>query len=70
MSNHIYKQVEITGSSEKGIQDAIETAVNGAAKSIRNMRWFELSELRGHIDNGAIKHWQATVKIGFDIEEK
>ncbi|MBD3422230.1 MAG: hypothetical protein GF398_19120 [Chitinivibrionales bacterium] len=69
MENHVYKKIEITGSSEQGMQDAIENAVAQVSKSIRNMRWLELVNVRGHFEDNKIKHWQSTVKIGFDVEE-
>ena len=68
MSEHVYKKTEIVGSSSVGMQDAIERAVARAAKSVRNMRWFEVVETRGHIENQQIAHWQVTVKIGFTLE--
>jgi hypothetical protein len=67
MSDHIYKKVEITGSSNIGMQQAIENAISKAAESIDNMRWFEVIETRGHIENNKIAHWQVTVKIGFTL---
>jgi flavin-binding protein dodecin len=67
--DHTYKKIEITGSSSKSLQQAIENAVNRAAKSVRNMRWFEVVETRGHIENQAIAHWQVTIKIGFTLDE-
>ena len=69
MSEHVYKIIEVCGSSPEGIDQAITNAVDRAGKTVRNMRWFELSEVRGHIDNNKIAHWQATVKIGFSLEE-
>ena len=65
MDDHIYQQIEITGSSEAGPQEAIERAVQAAGRRVDNTRWFELTGLRGHIEDGQIAHWQATVKIGF-----
>jgi hypothetical protein len=69
MGNHVYKMIELTGSSETGIQDAIQNAVSKAAQSVRNMRWFQVTETRGYIDNGQIQHWQVTIKIGFTLED-
>ncbi len=68
MSDHVYKKIELTGSSSTGIQEAIENAVSKASESIKNMRWFEVIETRGHIDDGKVQHWQVTIKIGFTIE--
>ncbi|MFI3184821.1 MAG: dodecin family protein [Methylococcaceae bacterium] len=64
MTDHIYKKIELTGSSTIGMQDAIETAISKAGETTDNMRWFEVIETRGHIENGKIAHWQVTVKIG------
>jgi flavin-binding protein dodecin len=69
MNNHIYKMIELTGSSDKSIEEAIQNAVVKAAQSIRNMRWFQVLETRGHIDNGQVQHWQVTIKIGFTLED-
>ena len=66
--NHVYKTTEITGTSTKGVEDAVQLAVAKANESLRNMRWFEVSEIRGHIESGSIGHWQVTVKIGFTVE--
>jgi flavin-binding protein dodecin len=67
MTDHVYKKVELTGSSNVGMQQAIENAINKGAESIDNMRWFEVIETRGHIENNKIAHWQVTVKIGFTL---
>lgn len=69
MPDHIYKKIELTGSSAVSMQDAIENAVAKASKSIHNMRWFEVIETRGHIDDGKVAHWQVTIKIGFALDE-
>ena len=68
MSNHVYKILEIVGSSQTGIEDAINTAVEQAGKTVRNMDWFEVVETRGHIKDGKIAHYQVTLKIGFTLE--
>ncbi len=68
MSDHIYKKIELIGSSPTGIEDAVNNAVSRAAKTVRNMRWFEVSEIRGHIEDNKIGHWQVTVKIGFTLD--
>lgn len=68
MSDHIYKKIELIGSSPTSIEDAVNNAVNRAAKTIRNMRWFEVSEIRGHLEDGKVAHWQVTVKLGFTLE--
>jgi flavin-binding protein dodecin len=69
MQNHIYKKIELTGSSETGMQEAIENAIAKASLSVKNMRWFEVIETRGHIDQGKIAHWQVTIKVGFTLDE-
>jgi flavin-binding protein dodecin len=69
MADHIYKQIELTGSSEDGMQEAIENAIARAAKTVRNMRWFTVTETRGYIEEGEVAHWQVTVKIGFTLDE-
>ncbi|MFP4260410.1 MAG: dodecin [Opitutales bacterium] len=66
--DHVYKKIEITGSSSVSPQEAIENAVAKASESVRNMRWFEVVETRGHIDDQKIAHWQVTIKIGFTID--
>lgn len=68
MNDHIYKKIELVGSSPNGIEDAVTNAVSRAAKTVRNMRWFEVSEIRGHIADNKIDHWQVSVKIGFTLD--
>ena len=69
MSDHVYKITELTGSSPKSMEDAVNQAVTRAAKTLRNLRWFEITETRGHIDNGKVAHWQVTLKIGFTLDD-
>ncbi len=69
MSEHVYKKMELVGSSKASIDDAVRNAVDRASKTIRNMRWFEVVETRGHIVENQIDHWQVTVKIGFTLDE-
>ncbi|MEI8387086.1 MAG: dodecin [Verrucomicrobiota bacterium] len=69
MSNHIYKKIELVGSSPNSIEEAVQNAVAKAAQSLRNLRWFEVVETRGQIENDRIAHWQVTVKIGFTLED-
>jgi flavin-binding protein dodecin len=69
VSDHVYKHIEVTGSSTTSSDDAIRNAVSKAATSVRALRWFELMELRGDINEGGVAHWQATIKIGFRIED-
>ncbi|GMR00272.1 MAG: dodecin family protein [Zetaproteobacteria bacterium] len=70
MSNHVYKSIELTGSSPKGMEDAIEHAIAKAAESVRNLRWFEVTDTRGHIEDGKIVHWQVTLKVGFTLDDE
>ena len=69
MSNHVYKKIELVGSSPESIEAAVENALARAKKTIRNMRWLEVTETRGHIENGKIDHWQVAVKVGFTLED-
>jgi dodecin len=70
MSDHIYKTLELVGSSSKGVEDAVQKAVTKAAETVRNLRWFQVLETRGHIDGGRVAHWQVTLKIGFTLESE
>ena len=70
MSDHVYKKIELTGSSKVSMQDAIENAIARAAKTVRQMRWFEVVETRGYLEDNKIAYWQVTVKIGFNIEDE
>lgn len=69
MSDHVYKKVEVVGSSKESLENAIENAVNRASRTLNNLRWFEVGEIRGHIDNGKVEHWQVGVKIGFTLDD-
>ena len=69
MSDHVYKTVEVVGSSSGGIQDAIENAIGKASKSLRNMGWFEVEGIRGMVDGDHVGHYQVTIKIGFRLED-
>ncbi|MBK8979592.1 MAG: dodecin domain-containing protein [Planctomycetes bacterium] len=68
MADHVYKKIEITGSSPESSDKAIQNAIAKAGESIRNMRWFEVVETRGQIDGGRVAHWQVTIKIGFTLD--
>jgi flavin-binding protein dodecin len=68
MSDHIYKKLELVGSSPDGIEAAVHNAIKRATKTIRNMRWFEIIETRGQIEDGKVSHWQVTLKVGFTLE--
>ena len=69
MSDHVYKSIELTGSSSSTIEDAVQNAISKAAKTMRNMQWFQVLETRGHIADDKVAHWQVTVKIGFRLED-
>jgi dodecin len=64
MSNHVYKTVELTGSSPQGVQRAVETAVARASETIRNIRWFEVTQVRGQVEGDRVAHWQVSMKLG------
>lgn len=68
MSDHVYKVVELVGSSPTSIEDAIQGAIGRAGQTIRNLRWFEVLETRGHIEDGKVHHYQVTLKVGFTME--
>jgi flavin-binding protein dodecin len=67
--DHVYKLLELVGSSETSIEDAIKNAVSRAAKTVREMKWFEVVQTRGHIENGAVGHYQVTLRVGFTLDE-
>ena len=68
MSNHVYKLLELTGTSTVGSDDAIAKAIAKASESVRNIQWFTVTETRGHVVDGKVAHWQVTLKIGFTLE--
>src|SRR5258708_6487673 len=68
MNEHVYKTIEITGSSHKGPEDAIRVAIEKAAQTVKNIRWFKVVETRGNIDKGKIDYWQVTLDLGFTLE--
>jgi flavin-binding protein dodecin len=68
MSEHVYKKIEIVGTSTRSIEEAVENAIARASKSVHGMRWFEVVETRGNINEGKVDHWQVTVKIGFTLD--
>jgi hypothetical protein len=68
MSDHVYKKIELVGSSPSSIEEAVNNALARAAQTVRNMRWFEVVETRGHIVDGKVDHWQVTVRVGFTLE--
>jgi flavin-binding protein dodecin len=67
-ANHVYKSIELTGSSPTSIEDAVTTAIAKASESLRNIQWFNVIETRGHVKDGKVAHWQVTLKIGFTLE--
>lgn len=69
MNDHIYKYIELTGSSTTGTDDAVRNAIRKASSSVHNLEWFEVTETRGHIVGGDVKHWQVTLKIGFRLDD-
>ncbi len=69
MSHHVYKTLDLVGSSPKSIEDAVEGAIARAGKTVRNMRWFEVTDTRGQIENGKLGYWQIGLRIGFTLEE-
>jgi flavin-binding protein dodecin len=69
MSDHVYKSVEITGSSTTGVTEAIDRAIAKASESVRNLDWFEVSDIRGAIMDGKVGYYQVTLKIGFRLED-
>src|SRR5689334_11149865 len=69
MKDHVYKILELVGSSENSIEDAIQNAITRASKTIRAMKWFEVVQTRGHIEKGSVRHYQVTLRVGFTLEE-
>jgi len=69
MDEHVYKIIQLAGTSQASIEDAIQTAISKAGKSLHHLRWFEVLEMRGHIDNGQVAHYQVVLKVGFTIED-
>ncbi len=68
MSNHVYKSIEITGSSPEGVTQAVDTAIAKASQTVRNMDWFEVADIRGVIADGKVAHYQVTLKVGFRLD--
>jgi flavin-binding protein dodecin len=69
MTDHVYKSVEITGSSTAGVKEAIDRAIAKASETVRNIDWFEVCDIRGHVEDGNVAHYQVTLKIGFRLED-
>jgi dodecin len=68
MNDHVYKTIELTGSSHKSADDAIRIAIEKASKTVHNLRWFKVNEMRGHIEGGKIDYWQVTLDVGFTLD--
>ncbi|MCF3129625.1 dodecin [Streptomyces olivochromogenes] len=68
MSNHTYRLTEIVGTSHEGVDEAIRNGISRANDTLRNLDWFEVTQVRGQIENGQIEHWQVCLKVGFRIE--
>lgn len=69
MSDHVYKKLELTGSSTSNMEGAINNALSRASKTVHNLKWFEVVDVRGDITNGAVSHWQVTIKVGLTLDE-
>jgi len=69
MNEHIYKQIELTGSSKTSMEDAVQNAISKAAKTLHNLHWFQVVESRGYIENNKIDYWQVTIKLGFRLDD-
>ena len=69
MNGHVYKQVELTGSSKTSLEDAIQNAITKASETLRNLNWFQVTDTRGYIENGKVAYWQVTIKLGFRLED-
>ncbi|QIB65936.1 dodecin [Kineobactrum salinum] len=68
MNDHVYKTLEITGSSRNSVEEAVQTAISRTGETVQHLRWFEVSDIRGHILEGKVDHWQVTIKLGLTIE--
>ncbi len=70
MPDHVYRIIEVAGSSEKSIEDAIQNAVGRASRTLRQVGWFEVVQMRGHVEDGKVAHYQVIVKVGFTLEDE
>lgn len=68
MSEHVYKTLELTGSSKTSIEEAVARAIEKASKTVRNIQWFQVIETRGHVEEGKVAWWQVTIKAGFTLD--
>jgi flavin-binding protein dodecin len=69
MSEHVYKQIELTGSSKTGVEDAVRNAVAKASKTLHNLHWFQVIDTRGYVEQGKVDYWQVTIKLGFRVDD-
>ena len=69
MNDHVYKLLELTGSSTDGLEEAIRNAISKAAKTVHNLHWFQVVDMRGQIEGGQVAHWQVTLKVGFRLDD-
>ena len=69
MDEHVYKSIEVTGSSKASIEDAVAKAVTRASKTVRNLRWLQITDTRGYIEKGKVAYWQVTLKLGFTLDD-
>jgi flavin-binding protein dodecin len=69
MTDHVYKQIELTGSSVTGTDDAIRLAIAKASQSVENLHWFQVVDTRGYIEAGQVRYWQVTIKVGFRVND-
>jgi dodecin len=69
MTNNVYKHIELTGTSNVSIEDAVQNSIARASKTVRNIRWMEIVETRGHVEGGKVTQWQVTIKAGFTLED-
>jgi flavin-binding protein dodecin len=69
MTDHVYKQIRLTGSSTESSDQAVKNAISKAAETLKNLRWFEVVDTRGHIEDGQVQHWQVTIEVGFTLED-
>jgi dodecin len=70
MPDHVYRIIQVAGSSEQSIEDAIQNAVGRASRTLRQVGWFEVTEMRGHVEDGRVAHYQVTLKVGFTLEDE
>lgn len=69
MPDHVYKTIELVGSSSQSMEDAVQKAIAKASETLRNLRWFEVLDTRGHIEGGRVAHWQVSLKLGFTLDD-